>query len=112
MTAGCQTCLEPPFLRSDFDSTFVGVDDQSGRFGEVRIEQCQSCGRRWLTYFFEIEGITESGRWYRGEIGPDDGTPLAPTAALAIIGNLEWYFVGGSYYRSEGTRTSGEIRRP
>ncbi|MEN8150830.1 MAG: hypothetical protein ABFS86_13490 [Planctomycetota bacterium] len=96
----------------DFDSTFVGIDDRSGRFGEVRIEQCLHCERRWLVYFFEIEGISESGRWYRGEIGPDDGTPIAPTEALDVIGGLDSYFVGGSYFRSEGTLTSGEIRRP
>ena len=90
----------------------MGVDDASGRFAEVRIDRCLRCASRWLVYFFEVVGAARSGRWYRGEIGPDDGTPLSPTDALEIIGGLEWYFVGGPWFRSEGTRTSGEIRRP
>jgi hypothetical protein len=61
-------CLDPHAgSYTDFESVRdVGVDKTNGRYGEVRVDRCRSCGRLWLHYFVEYEAFSESGRCYRG----------------------------------------------
>jgi len=99
-------CLKPPFYPSSFDSVMVGVDEGNGRFGEVSIETCRICSRRWLRYLSEYEAFPKSGRWYRGLVTGEVARTVTPETALAVLGGLEWRFAGGSYFDSEGFKTS------
>ena len=110
MADSCPVCGEPPFHHADFDSRHLGVDEDGGRFGEVSLERCRSCGRLWLRYLVEVEGFTSSGRWYRGAISEAEAEAITPADAIDYLGRLEWHFLGGSYYRSAGMKGTGEIR--
>lgn len=102
-------CLTPPFATSAFASRAVGVDRSEGRFGEVTIETCLQCGRNWLRYFVEYEAFPESGRWYRGLLPAERAGAVTPGSAVAILEALDWYFYGGSYFRTTGKIGSGPL---
>ena len=102
-------CMTPPFDYRDYASREVGVDETHGRFGEVAIETCRVCGRTWLRYLVEYEAFTGSGRWFRGLVPGDVARKVTPEAAIGVLESLEWYFAGGSYFRSRGFRASGPV---
>jgi hypothetical protein len=102
-------CMMPPFDRRDFASRPVGVDETAGRFAEVSIETCPACGRHWLHYLVEYEGISRSGRWYRGLISEEVARTVRPEIALEVLQDLAWRFAGGSYFASAGFKTTGAI---
>ena len=97
-------CMTPRFDRQGFERRYLGVDELSGRFGEVTIETCRRCGQRWLHYFYEIEGFPSSGRWYRGTVSEEQVDRATAGNALRVLGTLSWHFAGGSSFGSEGTR--------
>jgi hypothetical protein len=99
-------CYAPPFDYRDFTSREIGVDHGA----EVSVVTCNSCGTRWLHYFFENESFTASGRWYRGLLAAPEQSMVTPATAIAYLGSLPWHFAGGSFYDSTGFRRSGEIR--
>ena len=101
--------MRPPFHYSDFESTEIGVDKTNGRFGEVSIETCKRCNRKWLRYFVEYEEFSKSGRWYRGLISEEVASTVTPQSAVEVLGNLDWHFSGGSYFETTGRRSSGPI---
>ena len=101
--------MAPPFHYTDFDSDPVGVDPTKGRFGEVSIETCRHCGAKWLRYFVEHEGFSESGRWYRGLVTDEQARSVTPEGALAVLEALPWHFYGGSYFRTTGRKGSGPV---
>ena len=86
------------------------MDPSNGRYGNVVIETCQYCGSKWVHYQLEIEGLSQSGRWYRGMVADDELPSLTPETALSKVENLAWYMYGGSYYNSEGEIGSGKIK--
>ncbi len=100
-------CLTPPFDHRDFASRPVGVDETAGRFAEVSIETCRACGRHWLRYLVEYEGISRSGRWYRGLISEEVARTVRPEIAPEALQGLAWRFAGGSYSASTGFRITG-----
>jgi hypothetical protein len=102
-------CLQPPFNYKDFDSRKIGVDQTKGRFGEVSIETCKACGRQWLHYFVEYEGVSNSGRWYRGLVSEEVTRTVTPDTAVSVLERLEKRFAGGSYFDSPGFRSSDPI---
>jgi hypothetical protein len=104
------SCQSPPFDYTQFVSTDIGIDKTEGRFAEVRIKTCKKCAQKWLHYFFEIEGQTGSGRWYRGAISNESAEAMTAEHAAGFLEGLESYFVGGSYFGSLGTKGSGSIR--
>jgi len=99
-------CFSPPFEFKNFDERHIGTDD---RYGEVSVHTCKKCGSTWLHYYLVHEAYTESGRWYRGLITEDMAGVMKPETAVSILENLEWHFVGGSYYRSCGKKITGPI---
>lgn len=103
------TCMTPPFHHSEFESAEIGVDETKGRFGEVTIEKCKRCSRKWLRYFVEYEAFPKSGRWYRGLISHDIANTITPQSAVEILEGLDWYFYGGSYFETAGKKGSGPI---
>lgn len=84
----------------------LGMDD---RFADVEVLTCDSCGRQWLRYHWENEGISRSGRWYLGVIDDRQAAGMTAEAARDTFSNLEWYFCGGSYFDGETARISGPI---
>ncbi len=103
-------CFDPQAARSAFFVQPVGIDTTHQRFGDVSLWTCQQCGTRWLHYLVEYEAFTASGRWFRGLIlsAPRE-TPI-PSAAIAYLEGLPWYFLGGSYFGSTGMRGAGKIQ--
>jgi hypothetical protein len=102
-------CMTPPFYFLDYDSQSLGVDETNGRFGEVTIETCKACGRKWLHYFVEYPSFSESGRWYRGLVTPEILKLITPERAPELLAGLPWHFSGGSYFRTTGRRGTGPI---
>ncbi|OKH36993.1 hypothetical protein NIES2101_36720 [Calothrix sp. HK-06] len=104
------TCMSPDGLCcGKFLSTWVGIDETNGRFGEVSIRQCHYCKRQWLHYFVEYEHLSQSGRWYRGIIDDEIAQILTQENAAEILSNLEWHFYGGSYFFGKFGRSRGQI---
>ncbi len=108
MAANCR-CMTPPFDYRDYDRRDIGIDDSNGRFGEVAIETCKSCGSRWLRYFVEYEHIPRSGRWYRGLISAQIAGVVTPANAVEVLRELPWRYAGGSHFDSTGFRSTGAI---
>jgi hypothetical protein len=105
----CRCTFVPPRY-FDYDRIDIGVDETDGRFAEVSIDTCKYCGTRWIHYFYEIEGISNSGRWYRGMIGEKgDAADITPGIAVRWLEQLEQYVYGGSYFNTEGAWGKGKI---
>lgn len=102
-------CMTPPFSYSDFRTKDIGTDETKGRFGDVSIETCRKCKRKWLRYFMEWEWYSESGRWYRGLVSDEVAGTVTPETAVAILEGLEWYYCGGSYFKTTGKKGSGPM---
>ena len=105
-------CHQPDAPSSGFDGAFLGIDEGAGRFGTVEILACRKCGSRWVRYSMELEGITASGRWFRCPIDAGDVKAMTPEKALDRLRVAEWYFYGGSYYRSAGSLGKGSVPLP
>jgi hypothetical protein len=67
------------------------------------------CGTRWIHYFYELEGISGSGRWYRGIISEDTAATMTPEKATAWLEQLDQYMYGGSYFTTDGAYGKGTI---
>lgn len=96
------SCLSPPFPHDAFRTRSLGVDETAGRFAEVELVECQRCARTFLHYAFEIEGFSQSGRWYRAPVPLLHPEPSA-TKAPHILSLAPFHYVGGSYFRSTGS---------
>jgi len=102
-------CSNPPFYFDDFQIIPIGIDETNGRFGEVSIHICKSCQSKWLRYFVEYEAFSESGRWYRGLISDEVANTVTPENAVEILEGLDWYYRGGSYFKTDGQKGSGRV---
>ncbi len=102
MTQICPYCQNPPLRASNFESFFLGTDTAKGRFGDVTLELCKECGRRWLCYQMEVEGLSHSGQWYRGELSSGN--------AALILSALPEVLYGGSYF-SDPKQASPPFKR-
>ena len=94
-------CETPPFEGAQFAQTVLGVDETAGRFADVTLLRCQQCQALWLHYSWEVEGISRSGRWYRGRVKDPVGATLTPTDAARVLESLPDYFCGGSYFQGK-----------
>jgi hypothetical protein len=102
-------CMNPVFRYPDFDRIEIGVDETKGRFGEVSIHVCRTCGRKWLHYYVTYEGFSQSGRWYRGLVSDETAGAVTPETAVNVLEGLEWHFYGGSYFGMAGQEGRGPI---
>ncbi len=102
-------CRRPPFWHTDFDSRLVGVDETAGRFAEVSVERCRSCGQRWLRYFYEAESFSRSGRWYRVPLSDEEAASVTAASAASLMCGRPWHFRGGSYFDTTGVRCDWPI---
>ena len=103
-------CMTPPFDFKDYDCELLGIDETNARFGQVSVQTCQACGRKWVHYFVEYEAFSNSGRWYRGPVTPEMQLSLRPESAVALLESLAWYFDGGSYFETTGRQGSGQVQ--
>jgi hypothetical protein len=101
--------MTPPFHYTDFTSVPVGTDETKGRYGEVTIDTCNRCQKKWLRYFVQYEGFSGSGRWYQGHVSDEVARTVTPEGAVGVLEQMDWYFLGGSYFDSQGRRGSGRL---
>ena len=100
------SCETPPFSYRDFISCLIGSDSA----GELRVEKCIHCETFWICYQVAFEGYTGSGRWWQGKIEEKNIDFINTDNIEDYLINLDWYFYGGSYYRSTGRVGRGAIR--
>ena len=98
-------CATPPIDHRDYEAADMGVDDDHGRFADVRIDRCRWCGRLWLHYQHELEAFSRSGRWYRGVVTPEQAAGATAANALSILAKLPWHLYGGSFFDTTGHRS-------
>jgi hypothetical protein len=106
---GC-VCEQGGARFTEFETQDVGCDETEGRFADVTLNRCRSCGRLWLRYLVEYEAFSRSGRWARGLIGEEAAQSITPQAAVDHLNGLEWYLYGGSYFDGISGRRSGTMR--
>lgn len=100
-------CLTPPINASHYEIRVLpGMDPSDGRYADVAVERCKTCGRIWLHYHYEIEAFSRSGRWYRAVVTEAEADAVTLISALGLIGSKPWHLYGGSYYESSGARSS------
>ena len=102
-------CCNPPIIGSEYSKRLIGIDKTKGRFGEVAIEKCNQCGSFWLSYFWENEAVTKSGKWYRGIVDENDLDSITPENSLAYLESLPWHIYGGSFFGTNGIIGNGGI---
>lgn len=102
-------CLEPDCSYEQFETREIGMDATEGRFADVTIKTCKTCGNHWLHYALAYEDLSGSGRWYRGLIPENMLTTMTPESAESFLNGLEWHFYGGSYFKTTGKTGSGPL---
>lgn len=102
-------CQDASFSGRSRKIRVVGIDRENGRFGEVSIETCSDCERRWLKYAVAYEAFSGSGRWYRGQIAKSVAERIRAEDAVTTLEALDWFFFGGSYFKTSGKRGSGKL---
>jgi len=87
-TPSC-VCLTEGFRAARFERRELpGIDPTRGRYADVAVDRCLTCGRSWLHYHFEFESFSRSGRWYRGLITPAVASTVTPETAAAVLEGL------------------------
>lgn len=85
-------------------------DLTNGRYADVDVNECVSCGQLWIRYFVEYEAFTNSGRWARGMIDEPTASIITPDAVPDFLAALPAYIYGGSYFGGRCGKTSGLMR--
>jgi hypothetical protein len=106
---GC-ACEQAGASYRQFESRDLGCDETEGRFAEVTLDRCRTCGRLWLHYLVEYEAFSRSGRWARGLISDESARTIRPEAAVPYLNGLDWYLYGGSYFDGIAGRRCGPMR--
>jgi hypothetical protein len=99
-------CLEGETYFQNFEHRALGMDSN---YGEVSVNTCKHCGRRWLHYLMEYEYLSRSGRWFRGVVTPEVAASVKPDDAKRIIEGLDYYFRGGSAFGGNVIKTTGPL---
>ncbi len=102
-------CCKAPVNHKDYISHFLGTDETDGRFARVSLETCRHCGVLWLVYGFEIEGISQSGRWFRCPVTAENMQNLSADNALSFLENSDQTYCGGSYFDGKIGQWHGKI---
>lgn len=92
-------CFSPNARYDQFhERRSLDWDTTNGRFADVQINECVTCGQLWLRYFVEYEAFTCSGRWGRGMIDPVKAMTIRPEDATSFLAKLPSYIRGGSFF--------------
>jgi hypothetical protein len=88
------------------DVKYLGTDSQ---IAEVAVQACSNCGRPWLRYTYELEGFSNSGRWFIGALTDEQLAFLKADDAKSLLEQMSRYYYGGSYYGGMTGWTMGAI---
>lgn len=91
------------------DERYLGTDRTNGRFADVTLRRCASCGRLWLRYQLEYEAFSRSGRWAEGVIDAATAAAITPESAAGLLAELPWHVYGGSWFGHAGKRGAGPV---
>ncbi len=97
-------CAGGKFGGSSFERAELGMDDH---YGEVSLIRCKRCQRLWLHYYYVNEAFSKSGRWYHGLVAREMETSITCDNALDVLGKLDWYWCGGSWYDGKVVKGRG-----
>ncbi len=100
-------CLDGDFSQHHFDEAPLGSDRH---LADVALRRCRRCGRHWLSYHYEEEGRTSSGRWFCGLVPRGTESSLTAENARALLESLDGYFRGGSYFGGNVSLAKGKLR--
>jgi len=75
--------------------------------GEVSLKRCRGCRRLRRRYYYVQEGLTGSGRWYRGLIPPELERAVPADNALRVLAKLDRYLCGGCCYDGKTIKGHG-----
>ena len=100
-------CAEPDAGLNRFrEWRSLPLDATEGRFAEVSILECLSCGHLWVRYQVEYEGIARSGQWARGLIEARRAASIRSEEVPGYLDGLASYLFGGSRFDGvPGTRS-------
>ena len=98
------SCAGGKFGGDSFEETYLGLDSH---FGEVSLIRCKRCRRLWLHYYYVNESFSKSGRWYHGLIPPEEEGSVTLENALEVLGKLDGYWCGGSWYHGSVVKEKG-----
>ncbi len=84
-------------------------DLTEGRYADVKISKCRTCGQLWLRYFVEYEAFSRSGRWARGRIEEARALTIQPHEGPSFLARLPSYLYGGSWFDGEEGERSGPM---
>ena len=82
------SCMKPSLSLRNNDIIRLGGDK---RYGEVKLQVCNSCGSKWLLYFIEFESFFRSGRAYRGLLPASHTVEIDPDECYCV----RHYYTGG-----------------
>ncbi|MBN2835218.1 MAG: hypothetical protein JXR48_09655 [Candidatus Delongbacteria bacterium] len=88
-------CKKPPFHYLDYDIVVLGENN----LGEATLQTCKKCGAIWLKFLIEEPHYTNSGRWWRVQVSPNEMVSLTIDSAINYIEIQSECFVGGSFYK-------------
>lgn len=88
----------------------VGSDPTNGRYADVTVHRCASCGQTWLRYQVEWEGFSGSGRWAKAPITEAAAGTIRAEEAAAYIDAAPWHLRGGSYWSGGPHKGTGPLR--
>jgi hypothetical protein len=101
-------CLAGDFYYEHFESKYLGMDED---YGETTVFKCRRCGRHWLEYFMQYEGMTAAGRWFRGLVTPEVAASATAQSTTSILEGLECYYRGGSAFGGSIVKVrSGQLK--
>jgi hypothetical protein len=100
-------CAEPDARFDQFrEWRSLPADETEGRFADVSILECVSCGHLWVRYHVEYEGLAKSGRWARGRIHAGRAASIRSEEVPEHLAELDGYLFGGSRFDgASGTRS-------
>ena len=105
----CAECQVGATYEAFEDVRSVGIDETEGRFADVVIERCRSCGAHWVRYYVEYEAFSRSGRWARGWIEPEHAQTIPAEDVTQYLASLESFAYGGSYWGHAGAIGKGNL---
>jgi hypothetical protein len=98
------SCAGGKFGGDSFEETYLGMDNH---FSEVSLIRCKRCNRFWLHYYYVNESFSKSGRWYHGLIPLGGEGTVTLDNALEVLGKLDGYWCGGSWYDGKVVKGKG-----
>ena len=103
-------CEEPDARFDQFrEWRSLPIDGSEGRFADVVVLECLSCGHLWVRYHVEYEGVSKSGRWARGRIEAAQATTIRSDEVPGYLAGLANYLFGGSRFDGASGSRSGPM---